>query len=133
MFYAPIKTSGTGTCGFATVWHCKNCLLSEVAAPRRYGVLTCAHPCVGTTWHCANVSNDYRSGIMSYSGGFKEEYDLNDDEEEAEDGEGGEMKTVNDHCILLIDARPNMFEPINDDGDVRKENRNTEKTDRETR
>lgn len=58
---------------------------------------------------------------MSHSGGFKEEYDLNDDgdgDEEVE-GEGGEMKTVNDHCILLIDARPNMFEPLNDDGDVR--------------
>lgn len=56
---------------------------------------------------------------MSYSGGFKEEYDLKDDEEAEEDG-GGEMKTVNDHCILLIDARPNMFEPLNDDGDVRR-------------
>lgn len=55
---------------------------------------------------------------MSYSGGYKDEDDLHDDEEEEE---GGEMKTVNDHCILLIDARPNMFEPLNDDGDVREE------------
>lgn len=55
---------------------------------------------------------------MAYSGGYadKEEDDLKADEEEEE---GGEMKTVNDHCILLIDARPNMFEPLNDDGDVR--------------
>eukprot|EP00752_Nemacystus_decipiens_P005093 g4622.t1 len=54
---------------------------------------------------------------MSYYGGFKEEYDV-DDGDEDEEGEGGEMKTVNDHCILLIDARPNMFEPLNDDGDT---------------
>lgn len=33
--------------------------------------------------------------------------------------EGGEIKAVNDHCILLIDARPNMFESLNDEGDVR--------------
>ena len=62
-----------------------------------------------------------RKGTMttSFSGGFKEDFDLNDEDEEDE-GDGGEMKTVNDHCILLIDARPNMFEPLNDDGDVRR-------------
>ncbi len=54
---------------------------------------------------------------MPYYGGYKEEDDDLDNDEEEE--EGGEMKSANDHCILLIDARPNMFEVINDDGDVR--------------
>ncbi|CAB1118397.1 unnamed protein product [Ectocarpus sp. CCAP 1310/34] len=52
---------------------------------------------------------------MAYSGGFKEEDDdLDIDGEE----EGGEIKAVNDHCILLIDARPNMFESLNGEGDT---------------
>lgn len=54
---------------------------------------------------------------MSYSGGYKEE---DDDLDNEEGEEGGEMKSSNDHCIILIDARPNMFEPMNDDGDVRQ-------------
>lgn len=56
---------------------------------------------------------------MSYSGGIKEEDDDLDFDGEEEEGPGGEMKSSNDHCILLIDARPNMFEPWNDKGDVR--------------
>lgn len=71
------------------------------------------------------IKGQDRRTRMSYSGGFKEEYDLEDDEEGEEEGQGGEMKTVNDHCILLIDARPNMFEPLNDDGDVRPNTKNT--------
>lgn len=55
---------------------------------------------------------------MSYSGGYKEEDDDLDNEEE----EGGEVKSSNDHCILLIDARPSMFEPMTDDGDVSEKN-----------
>lgn len=61
-------------------------------------------------WACpASIS-------MAYSGGFKEEDDELDMEGEEE---GGEIKAVNDHCILLIDARPTMFESFNDEGDVR--------------
>jgi len=54
---------------------------------------------------------------MPYAGGYKEEDD--DLDNDGEEEEGGEMKSANDHCILLIDARPNMFEVVNDDGDVR--------------
>lgn len=59
---------------------------------------------------------------MAYSGGFKEEDDDLDFDGEESNGQGGDMKPSNDHCILLIDARPNMFEPWNGEGDVRERN-----------
>ena len=63
---------------------------------------------------------------MPYSGGYyKEEDDDLNDEEEEEEGGAGEIKSANDHCILLIDARTNMFEVVNDDGEVRNINMHT--------
>lgn len=56
---------------------------------------------------------------MSYSGGYGRDYvddDLNDDVEE---GEGdGQVRSSNDHIILLIDARTNMFEAVDASGTV---------------
>lgn len=56
---------------------------------------------------------------MSHYSRGDEDDEFNDDvEEEDDDGKGGVVRSSNDHNILLIDARPNMFEPINDAGDV---------------
>lgn len=58
---------------------------------------------------------------MSYSGGYGREWgddDLNEDGEEEEEEGGGHVRSRNDHNILLIDARPNMFEPMDASGEV---------------
>lgn len=59
---------------------------------------------------------------MSRSAGYyrQDDDDVFDDdlEEGEEDGQGGHIRSSNDHNILLIDARPNMFEPMDAAGDV---------------
>lgn len=57
---------------------------------------------------------------MSYSGDYGKEGgddDLHDGDEEEEEGDG-HVRSSNDHNILLIDARPNMFEPMDAFGEV---------------
>lgn len=58
---------------------------------------------------------------MSYSGGYGREGgddDLKDEGEEEEEEGDGHVRSSNDHNILLIDARPNMFEPMDASGEV---------------
>ncbi|CAM9259428.1 unnamed protein product, partial [Laminaria digitata] len=58
---------------------------------------------------------------MSYSGGYGREGgddDLNDEGEEEEEEGDGHVGSSNDHNILLIDARPNMFESMDSSGET---------------
>lgn len=60
---------------------------------------------------------------MSYSGGYKREEhdDVKDDEAFEEDEDGaheGHARSRNDHVILLVDARKNMLETMNEYGEV---------------
>lgn len=60
---------------------------------------------------------------MPYPGGFEDREDEDDfNEEEEDDGHGGYIRSANDHVILLVDARKNMMEQMdqnaNDDSGV---------------
>lgn len=60
---------------------------------------------------------------MSYSGSYmREEHDgIKDDEVFEEDESGdheGHARSRNDHVILLVDARKNMLETMNEYGEV---------------
>lgn len=56
---------------------------------------------------------------MPYNGGYDnvDEDELNDELED--DGQGGHYKAADDHVIVLVDARKNMFQTMHDNDGVR--------------